>query len=125
MAEIEQWLAPLQGWMAPAQLLDLAYIELRGASWAMAQAPAQKAVKWTFAPFAQRTIFDAFLRVPPEIKGPSALFERTATILWYEVMDFPVNRYGDLRDLFKFISQLKKLGKRERVVRFLRARMAG
>jgi hypothetical protein len=119
--EIERWLEPL-GWLRPAQILDLGYIELRGASWAMAQAPAQKAVKWTLAPFAQRAVFDVFLRVPPAAKGTRALFERTGELLWPEAMRFPINRYGDARDLLKYWKQVKKLGRREKLTRFVRSR---
>lgn len=122
LAEMEAWLAPVQ-WLPSSAILDLAYIELRGASWAMAQAPAQKAIRWSFAPFAQRAVFDAFLRVPPEVKGTRRLFEAMVLHLWPELMQFPINRFGDYRDRLGPFARIDRLVRREKLVRFLRERI--
>lgn len=118
---VEEWLDPIR-MLPPSAILDLAYDELRGGSWAMAQSPIQKAMKWSLMPFAQRQVLAAFMSVPPATKGKSALFQRIGEILWPEAMAFPINRYGDWRD---HLGKLAKLTKRESIVRYFRNRMAG
>lgn len=121
LASVEAWLAPI-AWAPRSVVLDLAFNELRFGSWAMGQGPAQGGAMLWLMPFAQRPIMDAFMAVPPEIKGTSALFERIGETLWPDAMRYPINRYGDYRDV---TSKLKKLGNRESVIRFLRDRLAG
>lgn len=118
--ELERWLEPLAG-LPTSVVMDLAYIELRGASWAMAQAPAQKAIRPALAPFAQRATFDAFLRTPPRIKADKTLFRTMLEQLWPEAAAFPINRFGDYRDR---LGLFYRRYSREQMVRFLRDRMA-
>ena len=117
----------LAGWLEPIRhlphstVLDLAYTELRFGSWAMAQAPAQKAVRMSLSPMAQRVVQDAFMSVAPADKQDKRLFTALARENWPEVMNFPVNKYGDYRDKLNFV---KKSLDFSRVKRVIRRRMA-
>ncbi len=117
---VRAWLAPI-AWMPRSAILDLAFNELKFGSWAMAQGPIQKAIKLSLMPFAQRSVQNAFMSVPPLEKGTTALFQTIGEALWPAIMAFPVNRYGDYRDRFTRVS---KLFKRESLVRYLRDRFA-
>jgi len=121
LRNIEKWLDPIRT-LPRSAVLDLAFNELKFASWAMGQAPVQKAMKWSLMPFAQYQVQQAFMSVPPAVKGTSALFDRIGEILWPEAMSFPINRYGDWRDRF---GKLAKITNREAWVRYLRDRRAG
>ena len=120
VADVAEWLDGLS-WMPRSMVLDMAFNELKFATWAMGQAPAQKAVKFSFSPYAQAVVQSSFMQTPPEEKGTQALFSAIGTRLWPEAMAFPVNRYGDWRDR---LGKFAKLTKRESVVRFLRDRLA-
>jgi hypothetical protein len=120
LAEVSRWLEPLR-WLPTSAILDLAHMELKGSGWAMAQHAAQNAAKLELNPIAQRSIRHAFLAVPPERKGLSALFQRSIEIMWPELMRYPVNRYGDWRDP---LGKLSKVLSPRRVRGFLRARRA-
>lgn len=120
VADIEAWLEGLKG-QPNSVIMDLAYIELRCASWAMGQRPITNSVKLNFTPFAQRAVFEAFIGVAPEDKGTKALFWATIKALWPELANLKINKYGDLRD---YLVLLKKASDLRRVQKFLRDRMA-
>lgn len=120
VADVAAWVDGLS-WMPRSMVLDMAFNELKFGTWAMGQAPAQKAVKLSFMPYAQAAVQAAFMETPPEVKGTEALFTAIATRLWPEAMAYPVNRYGDWRDR---LGKFAKLTRRESVVRYLRDRLA-
>ena len=120
IADVEVWLDGLR-WMPRSMVLDMAFNELKFGTWAVGQAPAQKAVKFSFMPYAQAAVQSAFMETPPEVKGTQALFAAIGRHLWPEAMAYPVNRYGDWRDR---MGKFAKLTRRESVVRFLRDRLA-
>lgn len=120
VTNIEEWLAPIRH-LPRSMVLDLAFNELKFGSWAMGQAPIQKAMKMSLAPFAQRVVLDAFMRVPPVERGTSALFKEIGMRLWPKAMELPINAYGDWRDK---MAPFLKLLSAERVRRFLRDRLA-
>ncbi len=118
--DIDDWVDGIS-WLPRSAVLDLAFNELRFGCWAMTQGPIQQALKLTMMPFAQRPIQAAFMAVPPLEKGTETLFTRIAELLWPETMTFAVNKYGDYRDV---TAKLKKLFKRDHLVRFIRDRFA-
>ena len=120
LQDVAQWVEGLS-WMPRSMVLDMAFNELKFGTWAMGQAPAQKAVKFSFMPFAQADVQAAFMETPPQIKGTSALFTAIVERLWPEAMAYPVNRYGDWRDR---LGKFAKLTSRESITRFLRDRLA-
>ncbi len=117
---VEKWLAPIAS-LPRSAILDLAFNELRFGSWAMAQAPVQKAQKIAFMPFAQRNIQDAFMKVQPTEKTTDKLFSEIGKTLWLEAMEFPINKYGDYRD---YLSPLLKRINKDSFIRFWRDRFA-
>lgn len=120
VADVAEWVEGLS-WMPRSMVLDMAFNELKFGTWAMGQAPAQKAVKFSMMPFAQAAVQSAFMETAPEVKGTETLFTAMALHLWPETMTFPVNRYGDWRDR---LGKFAKLTNRESVVRYLRDRLA-
>lgn len=115
-ADLAAWLAPIQH-LPHSTVLDLAYTELRFGSWAMAQAPAQKAVRMSLSPMGQRAVQDAFMSVPPRDKQDKRLFTALARENWPEVMDLPVNRYGDYRDRLHFLQKALNVSRLRRAIR--------
>lgn len=120
MAEVSRWMQDLNG-LPTSAILDLAHMELKGSSWAMAQHAAQCAVQLEMNPFAQRSIRQAFLSVPPERKGTEALFLRAIAMMWPEVMEYPVNRFGDYRDV---LAKVPKVFNPRSVWVYLRSRLS-
>ena len=118
--DVAQWVDGLS-WMPRSMVLDMAFNELKFGTWAMGQAPAQKAVKLSMMPFAQAAVQSAFMETPPEVKGTEALFTAIALHLWPDTMAFPVNKYGDWRDR---LGKFAKLTKKESITRYLRDRFA-
>lgn len=117
---VAQWLAPL-AWMPRSMVLDMAFNELKFGSWAMGQAPAQKALRMALMPFAQADVQAAFMQTDPVTKGTERLFRLIIEKLWPELLAVPVNKYGDLRDRLGLFA---KLTNPERVIRYLRDRHA-
>lgn len=118
-SNVARWLDGLS-WLPCSVILDLAYNELRAGSWAMAQSPIQKALQMELLPYTQRSVQNAFMSVPPQDKGTTALFDVCARRMWPASMDIPVNRFGDHRD---WLAKARKAFRREKVVRFLRNRL--
>lgn len=118
--DIEAWIASMD-FLPRSAVLDLAFNELRFGCWAMPQAPIQHGIKRTMMPFAQRSIQNAFMSVPPTEKGTETLFRALGQSLWPEAMSFNINAFGDWRDTaYKW----KKIFKRDHLVRFFRDRFA-
>lgn len=120
IANIQQWLDGLAG-QPNSVILDIALHELKLGSWAMGQRPIMTSVKISFMPFTQRIVFDAFIGVAPADKGTKALFWAMIERLWPELKEFPINKYGDLKDQWIL---LRKLFYPNRLQRLLRDRFA-
>ena len=63
----------------------------------------------------------AFLAVPPGQKAEGALLHRAVTQMWPELMEHPINRFGNYRDP---LGRMMKVFVRERLLRYLRTRRA-
>jgi hypothetical protein len=120
LANIEEWFASLAG-QPNSVILDLAFHELKFASWAMGQRPITNSVKLNLLPFAQRRVLDAFIGVAPAEKTTEVLFWAIINRLWPELAEVPINKYGDARD---YLEIWKKVSNPNRVRRFLRDRLA-
>lgn len=119
-ADLDHWLSSTDH-LCTSVRLDLAYLELRVASWAMGQKPGGRGVARQISPFAQRRIFEMFMASPPSAKKGSQLFRKIYQGLWPEVAMFPVNQYGDYRDILRLA---KKISDIPRVIRFVRKKLA-
>lgn len=120
VANLEPWLAEVH-WLPPSTVLDLAYLELRCSSWAMAQHPAQCSAQLELNPIAQRDVFAAFLSVPPEAKAGDALAHACIGELWPDLLDYPFNKLGGYRD---YLWLLQRALQPTKVRRYIRARLA-
>lgn len=120
VANVATWLANLSG-QPNSVILDLAFHELKFGSWSMGQRPITNSIKLNFLPFAQRPVFEAFLGVAPEEKGTEALFAAVIRNLWPELLETPINKYGDARD---YLSLWAKVSNPVRWRRFIRDRLA-
>lgn len=121
--EIAAWMAPIAH-LPRSTILDLAYLELRMGNWAMGQNAVQAALKPAYMPFAQWRIQAAFLALPLDVRGGGLLLPRIGEILWPAVMQFPINRFGDYRDHLGPLARIGQLGNPQKVIRYLRKRMA-
>ncbi|MEM7687839.1 MAG: hypothetical protein AAF291_02360 [Pseudomonadota bacterium] len=116
LGAVEDWLAGIAR-LPTSCILDLAFHEIKFGTWAMAQVPAQHAIRPALLPFAQRSVQRAFMTTDPRIKREEALFRRIGELGWPEAMEHKVNTFGDYRDvLFK----LRKLTSRAHITRLLR-----
>lgn len=115
---VDGWLKPLQHYPSSV-ILDLAFVELKIASWGMGQSPAQKAFHPVMMPLAQRRVQAAMIGVDPVLRGNGPLFQRIGEINWPEAMEIDINRFGDYRDILAKINAGRKI---EKIRRFLRHR---
>lgn len=116
---IANWLEPL-GDHDFFTVLDLAYLELRVSAWAYAQAYAYSGAGTMayISPLVNQGLFAHFFGLPP-IERNKADYVLTAIRLgWPELLNVPVNRYGDWRDYLMLVRKasnpalvLKKLRK--------------
>lgn len=117
------WLASIAH-LPRSTVLDLAYLELRMCSWAMAQAPIQRVSLWMLMPFAQWSIQSLFLTLPVEVRAGQSVLRNIGEHLWPEAMEWPINAYGDWRDRLGPLNKLMRSGGIKTVQRYLRKRMA-
>ena len=117
---ITVWLQGLAG-QPNSVILDIAFHELKFGVWAMGQRPMTNSIKLNLLPIAQRKVLDAFIGVAPAEKGTSGLFPTIIENLWPELLQVPINKFGDFRD---FLAPLEKISRPNRVRRFLRDRFA-
>jgi hypothetical protein len=82
----------------PLTQLDLAFLELRMSAWAFAQAYAQDAIVDHLHPMICREVYRLMLELPPEAKRQRRFVLDGVQALWPELLELPINRYGDARD---------------------------
>lgn len=118
VAAVEEWLRhvpPCDSYFK----LDLAYLELRMSCWAFAQSYATPN-NCAIHPLISRESFTAMLSLPPEWRRANRMILRGIELAWPEVLDLPINRYGDYRDMTRQVFRalrnprlvVKKLRKR-------------
>jgi len=112
---ISTWLQSVSGFNSFIQL-DIAYMELRVSSWAFAQTYAA-ADKNKMHPMLCRETCQLMLELSPAAKRESAYITEGIKALWPELDEFPVNKYGDYRDV---LAILGKVSDPKKVVRKLR-----
>lgn len=94
---VERWLADLPE-VETTKLLDLAYIELRMSSWSSVQSYANPH-SVIIHPLASFTSIEAMLRLAPEYRQNDGMISGFIEAYWPELLELPINRYGDWRDL--------------------------
>lgn len=118
VAAIDQWMHSLPA-VDTFLKLDLAYLELRVACWAFAQAYSTPHVKHIH-PLISREAFTAMLSLPPEWRRSNRMITRGIELAWPELLDMPINRYGDHRDYTRLVG--RALRNPHLIVRKLRKR---
>lgn len=103
LAATEQWFASIEEFN-PLLQLDLAYLELRMSAWAFAQCYAQDAIVPHIHPMIGRESFELMLGLSPEAKRDNSFILEGVRELWPELLDIPINEYGDYRDFLRVIS---------------------
>ena len=122
-ASVESWFQELSG-LPNSVILDLAFLELRFGSWAMGQHPAQNSLKLHLLPFSQRDVLQSFMSVEPTEEGTERLFRACIEALWPELLQVPINKYGDYRDYLVLLGKLFSPSRARRVLRDRLARRA-
>lgn len=113
---INIWLENIK-FLPTSTILDLAYIELRVASWAMAQSPVQKSINYSLAPFGHGRVLTAMMNILPEQRANNVAFNKLVEHMDNRLMKYRVNKFGDYRDYFINIHKLKNYDK---LVSFIR-----
>lgn len=103
----------------PLLQLDLAYLELRMSAWAFAQSYANWHGLPLIHPMITREAYQLMLSVAPEARREGRFIRAGIRDRWPELLDTPINRYGDVRDALHWLSRasnprriVKKIRKR-------------
>ncbi len=110
----ETWAATVTAFN-PLTRLDLAYLELRMSAWAFAQSYAQPVQFRPLHPMISRRIYDLMLSQSPAAKRGNWLLRAGIRLAWPELLDVPINKYGDARDIAAFLraaASLKRIRKK-------------
>lgn len=101
----EEWLEQLPD-IDPFIKLDLAYLELRLSAWAFAQAYSGAVSMSRVQPMISRETYALMLALPPQAKRGNAMIIEGIKQRWPELLELPINRYGDYRDRLQFIRRV-------------------
>ncbi len=115
---VEAWLDAVPT-MRPHHILDLAYIELRMGSWSSSQSYANGR-EVILPALGSYTAIEAMLTLPPEFRQGDGMVLSFIARFWPELLELPINLYGDHRDS---IVLLKKLMDPTRVYRKVRQKL--
>jgi hypothetical protein len=94
---VEQWLQSLPDDLDPFQILDLAYLELRLGPWGFAQ-PRMRVVPRSIHPLLSYNQARRMWSIPPHTRVSNGLIRQMVERGWPQLLDVPINRYGDWRD---------------------------
>jgi hypothetical protein len=103
---VKEWLNDLPHGLDFFSILDLAYLELRMASWAYAQSYAQDALRLHISPMISYRNYKAMFHIHPNIKRNGSILKSVIINNWPELLNYPINRYGGWQDLFTVFSKL-------------------
>lgn len=115
VAGIDRWLEDFAG-VHPLTTLDMAYIEQRSGPWALAQSYANPR-SLVFHPIGSARTIAGMLSLPPEVRQDDGLIRRAIERAWPELLELPINRYGDRRDMVASARRLLNPGRVARKVR--------
>jgi hypothetical protein len=98
---VRSWLPGVANFDGLLQL-DLAYLELRLGCWAFAQAYCTPNVRHVH-PLISRRSFEAMLSLPESWRRDNAMILHGVAQYWPELLDLPINRFGNWRDGFRWV----------------------
>ena len=116
VATTEDWLEDTRS-LSRLLRLDLAYLELRMSARAFAQAYASYQPVVEVHPMICREAYQLMLELPPSAKLTNAFINEGVGALWPELLELPINRYGDYRDLLATCRKYTDLGRVSRKLR--------
>jgi len=102
---IGEWLGGVRGFDSFFTRIDLAYLELRMGCWGYALSYVLPEVVH-ISPLISRESYSLMLSLPRQWRRSNKLIVHTIQRLWPELLDHPMNRYGDLRDYARKIRRV-------------------
>jgi hypothetical protein len=96
---VEEWLAPVSH-LDAFLILDLAYIELRMSAWGFCDSYV-KPRHCEINPMISRENYTEMLSLPPAMRRKGDIYSKVIALLWREISEIPVNRYGNYRDILR------------------------
>ncbi|WP_108788937.1 hypothetical protein [Erythrobacter sp. Alg231-14] len=94
---VEHWAGSLPDGLDAFQILDLAYLELRLGPWGFAQ-PRMRVVPRSIHPLLSYNQFQRMWSLAPEMRTSNRMMIRLIELSWPELLQIPINRYGNWRD---------------------------
>ena len=95
---MERWLATIPPGIDPIAVYELAYIELKMSCCWLAQSYVNPAMPM-IAPLISRSIFTHMLHLGHDMRRRQAMPAEVIRRMWPELLEVPINRYGDWRDI--------------------------
>jgi len=89
----------------PYTQLDLAYLELRMSAWGFAAAYTQNNTI-QFHPLISRNIYSVMLNINPSEKKKNIFIRDGVRRQWPDLLEFPINKYGDYRDVIHILQKI-------------------
>jgi hypothetical protein len=119
VSAVDAWLGPLQG-LDSLLILDLAYVELRMSSWGFAESYAHLG-HVEINPLISRATYGAMMSLHSSLRRNNAMPIGALKAEWPELLEFPINCYGNWRDGYhrartaitnpaRALSKLRQLG---------------
>ena len=102
----EHWLAGLPPDLDFFTILDLVYLELRMSAWAYAQSYAQDSICPHFSPMISYRNYKSMFQIHPDRKKSDYIIRQSILDGWPELLKYPINRYGGVKDIFTIINKL-------------------
>ena len=104
VAAVARWLDGVAG-LDTFLTLDLAFLELRMAPWAFANAYGTPEVRHIH-PLVSRTVFETMVGLPYDWRRQGLLTTSIVRQYWPELLDVRINSYGDYRDWVRLIKRV-------------------
>jgi len=96
---VEAWRIGTGAANDPFKLLDMLYLEQRVGCWAAVHGYGTAPFAMQLTPFNHRDIYDAILRLPPEIRGRQRVAELVIRHAWPELLELPYQQLTGTRRL--------------------------
>jgi len=112
LIKVKEWSASLPEFDTFTKL-DLAYTELRLSPWGFAQSYAAQNINKVkqINPLVSRAIFESMLGLTAEERRASSWITDGINSEWPELLELPVNKYGNYRDFFSVFKKLKNISR--------------
>lgn len=96
---VDDWLAPVRQFDT-FLILDLAYLELRMSAWGFCDSYV-KPGHCEIHPMISRENYSDMLSLPPDMRRKGDIYSKVIALLWQELSEIPINKYGNYRDILR------------------------